>query len=197
MNETEPKYTASDGKLFYLRVCNNPPEWDIGVVKDIYENDAYRMHRLLSTGFKARTMWDLGHHIGTASAKAIKLWPDIKITSVDVCPLCAAAYAKNVASPTFSGKWLGARPEWNIPPENQMQVKEMAACMEEEIDILKIDIEQGETITLQQMDALDWTKRFKVVLGEWHFMHAQNQVRKSFGSTQKAIGIISMPAGMM
>lgn len=79
---------------FWIRYDN--AEQDMVIVRDVYQQDSYRLNIIPGIIQNARFIVDVGAHIGCFATLVHKLNPNCKICCVEVCPENILALKKNV-----------------------------------------------------------------------------------------------------
>lgn len=82
------------GVLVHTREKNR--EMDMEIVREVLENDGYRLGMLKSQIPEPKVVVDVGGHIGTFGMKIKALWPDVKLIAYEPNAESADLYRKNM-----------------------------------------------------------------------------------------------------
>jgi FkbM family methyltransferase len=172
---------------------------DLETINEIHTGDAYRLRQLASATSNVWQIVDIGAHIGTFTMLAGKLFPHAWVWAFEP-NLAYYPYllmnAPHNSSPInlaiigFYGQKLdrefypGNADEvlWRARAGGAISVSALRS-MCPRIDLLKIDCEQSEVEILREMEALGMVKDIPVIVGEWHYSTAREEVSRILSPT--------------
>lgn len=160
----------NDGGLVHTRnfwIRANHARQDLVIVKDIAEDDSYRVDRL---PMPRPVVVDVGAHIGVFSTTIHRRNPLSRIIAVECCPENVAALRKNIGNfatviqATVSYGQNEARLT-SVHPKTVTLENIVDQCRLDRIDVLKLDCEGDEFSILDNTTLLD---RISMIVGEYH-----------------------------
>jgi FkbM family methyltransferase len=170
---------------------------DTDTVDEVITRDVYRLKQLV--GQNIRNIVDVGAHIGTFTMLAGQLFPSAWIWSfepnLEYYPYLLLNAPKNatpINMPIIG--FYGQKLDRKFYPGNTDEVKwrnkaggvfNVATLrkMCPAIDLVKMDVEEGEVEILREMEALDLVQRIPHIIGEWHFATAKAEVWRILSPT--------------
>lgn len=145
------------------------------LLHEIYDEDIYRIHRMVKSGLVPAVIWDIGANIGLFSRAARRAWPEAEIHSWEPNPRLTEHLQKNApdaflhvaAASSFGGKTVLHTVDHNIGgsfiDRNIGDAHEHFSAVEHEVeceipwdtapapDLLKLDCEGSEYDLLAKM----------------------------------------------
>ena len=177
--------------------------WDRGIIREVIDQDCYRLQRLVDQNFNPKTILDVGAHIGSFSVLARKLWSEARIEAYEPWGPNYDLLVKNIEgleikacrSALIEGneEWVGFRePGVNTGSGEADRaggalVRARGICgivsQASKPILLKLDCEGSEADLLQSIRANGLLAGMMVV-GEWH----GDKIKSRLGAIMPGVG---------
>lgn len=173
---------------------------DLSVIREIIDEDCYRVQKLHEEGFKPEVIFDVGCNHGIFSLVCGKLWPDAEIFAFEpqlsylrhamhnLPNSCAPVCLPIIGQPLNPSKELHEdQQRWCDRRHLDAQVLEHLC--REKVTLLKLDCEGAETNIIRELHEYpampSMLHRFDVIAGEWHLQLARDFIRDILPKTHK------------